>query len=205
MRRCYLEPVPEVWVAADMLTEAVRLHLIGQRDAAARLFRGSDFEQIGRWFQTVVGPQNPAIHGVLPLVLKPPRLPMQDRKKPRMPSAAVKRQILARDGMHCRFCDSPVIPKNVILAISAAYPEDARWSDIASEQHRMFQAMSIQYDHVLPHARGGDSSLENMVITCAVCNYGRMSYTVAEAGLIDPRTQPIKVSAWDGLASFIDG
>jgi 5-methylcytosine-specific restriction endonuclease McrA len=69
----------------------------------------------------------------------------------------------------------------------------------------MFQAMSIQYDHVLPHARGGDSSLENMVITCAVCNYGRMSYTVGEAGLIDPRTQPIKVSAWDGLASFIDG
>lgn len=186
-----------------MLTEAVRLHNLGERDGAAQLFRNSDFEQIGAWFRSVVGPHNPLIHGVLPKVLDPPALPVADRLQPRMPTTDTKRKVLARDGMHCRFCDAPVIPKEVIRAIARVYPEDARWSDIASEQHRMFQAMSLQYDHVLPHARGGDSGPGNVVITCAVCNYGRMSYTVQEAGLLDPRTQPIKVSAWDGLASFL--
>jgi 5-methylcytosine-specific restriction endonuclease McrA len=203
MRRCYLEPVAEVWRAAEMLGEAVRMHHAGKRDVAASLFRDSDFEKIGTWFRTVVGPYNPAIHGKLPAVLDPPRLAPVDRKRPRMPSGETKRQVLARDGMHCRFCDGPVIPKEIIRSISASYPADARWSDVASQQHRMFQAMSLQYDHVLPHARGGDSSFENVVIACAVCNYGRMSYTPQEAGLFDPRTQPIRVSEWDGLTAFL--
>ena len=62
--------------------------------------------------------------------------------------------------------------------------------------------MWMQFDHILPHARGGDNSIENMVITCAPCNFGRMKYTLAEMGLADPRMRPVEKIDWDGLEQF---
>jgi 5-methylcytosine-specific restriction endonuclease McrA len=62
--------------------------------------------------------------------------------------------------------------------------------------------MWVQFDHLLPHCRGGDNSLDNMVITCAPCNFGRMQYTLDEVGLINPLTrEPVRTS-WDGLERF---
>ena len=62
--------------------------------------------------------------------------------------------------------------------------------------------MWAQYDHLLPHSKGGNNDVNNIVVTCAPCNFGRMSYTLEEVGLIDPRTrEPIR-SAWDGLERF---
>ncbi|MCX6971643.1 MAG: HNH endonuclease [Verrucomicrobia bacterium] len=61
---------------------------------------------------------------------------------------------------------------------------------------------NVEAAHLLPHARGGTNDLENIVITCAPCNYARMNHTLEEVGLIDPRTrEPIK-STWDGLERF---
>lgn len=70
------------------------------------------------------------------------------------------------------------------------------------DQHAAFQAMWLQYDHLLPHARGGDNSLDNVVITCAPCNFGRMNWTLDEVGLIDPRTRQHVRSVWTGLEQF---
>jgi CRISPR/Cas system Type II protein with McrA/HNH and RuvC-like nuclease domain len=62
--------------------------------------------------------------------------------------------------------------------------------------------MWLQHDHVLPHARGGDNSFENLVITCAACNYARMDFTPDELGLIDPRGRSPVRSNWVGLERF---
>jgi len=128
---------------------------------------------------------------------------MHQRKRPRMVSAAEKRAIVARDGYHCRFCEMPVVPKDTVKAIALLYPEDAPWTDVAADQHRFFQAANLQYDHLLPHSRGGESSVGNMVVTCAVCNYGRMSNTLSESFLLDPREFSPRTSSWDGLQSIV--
>jgi hypothetical protein len=120
-----------------------------------------------------------------------------------MVSSADKRVIVERDGFHCRFCEMPVVPKETIKSIARLYPNVAPWTDIADEQHRFFQAANLQYDHIVPHSRGGESSVRNMVVTCAVCNYGRMSNTLEESLLLDPREFPIRRSDWDGLQSFV--
>jgi len=203
MRRCFLEPPAQVWVAAALLTDAIGKHNIGERRAADALFREANSSEIGAWFARVVGAYEPSIHGPRPKVLNPPSLPVAERKKPRMPSSATKCEILLRDGFHCRFCEMPVIPKDTIRTIAQVYPEAAPWTDVAAEQHRFFQAANLQYDHILPHARGGDSSADNMVITCAVCNYGRGSLTLEETYLQDPRVFPTRRSSWDGLQGFI--
>lgn len=120
-----------------------------------------------------------------------------------MINAFGRRSIIGRDGYHCRFCDMPVISKDAIKTIAKSYPDHAPWTDIAAQQHYFFQAANLQYDHVLPHSRGGETSLDNMVVTCAVCNYGRMSNTLDESFLLDPHGFPAKRSNWDGLQCFV--
>ena len=203
LRRCLLAPPSDVWTAAENLRHAVRLHNERDRSGAAAFFRAANLACLGDWFKKVVGPFDEGIHGPRPTFLDPPKLPMHQRKRPRMVSASDKRAIVARDGYHCRFCEMPVIPKDTVKAIALMYPEDAPWTDIAADQHRFFQAANLQYDHLLPHSRGGESSVENMVVTCAVCNYGRMSNTLAESFLLDPREFPSRTSNWDGLQLIV--
>ncbi len=86
--------------------------------------------------------------------------------------------------------------------IKKAYPKVLLWGSKNVEQHAAFQAMWLQYDHLLPHARGGDNELNNMVITCAPCNYGRCDSLVEEVGLLNPMEQDPVISPWDGLERF---
>ncbi|WP_421839919.1 HNH endonuclease [Novosphingobium sp.] len=59
----------------------------------------------------------------------------------------------------------------------------------------------MQFDHVLPNSRGGSSDLDNMAITCAPCNFGRMEYTLEEARLSDPRLE-FRRDTWDGYGQW---
>ena len=46
--------------------------------------------------------------------------------------------------------------------------------------------MWAQYNHILPHAHGGRSDLENVYLTCAACNYGRGNYLLEKFDLLHP-------------------
>lgn len=87
--------------------------------------------------------------------------------------------------------------------MKGAYPESLPWGGTNPEQHAAFQCMWLQFDHILPHARGGDNSVNNVVVTCAPCNYGRSSKVLCEVGLIDPRGLPVHTTSWDGLERFL--
>jgi 5-methylcytosine-specific restriction endonuclease McrA len=137
-----------------------------------------------------------AIPGAAPSVAKDLQRP------PRMPSAAVKAEVLRRDGHHCRFCGIPVIRSEIRMRICYAYPHLKIWGKTNLSQHAAFQTMWAQYDHVVPYTRGGNNEPGNLVITCAPCNFGRMQYTLEEVALIDPRTREPVRSPWDGLERF---
>lgn len=62
--------------------------------------------------------------------------------------------------------------------------------------------MWAQYDHLLPHAKGGTNELNNMVLTCAPCNFARMDYTLEEVGITNPLDREPLESDWDGLENF---
>ncbi|WP_353223385.1 HNH endonuclease [Salinisphaera sp. C84B14] len=119
-----------------------------------------------------------------------------------MPTAEERRVLRERDGYHCRFCGIPVIRKEIREKVKRLYPAAVTWGRANLSQHAAFQALWLQYDHVLPHSRGGDNSLDNLVITCAPCNYAKWSYHVSEIGLLDPRGRPPRHSWWDGLERF---
>ena len=94
--------------------------------------------------------------------------------------------------------DPPALPKN-----QRAKPRDAA-DEIKRRvhQHAAFQCMWAQYDHILPHARGGRSDLENVYLTCAACNYGRGNYLLEDFDLLHPSLHAPRQGSWNGLENF---
>lgn len=201
-RRCFREPIPEIFIAADMLELAVRCHNLGDTSRAAGLFRLADMSAIREWTESIWGSSAKDVSRFRAVPDAPAPLAKVDRIPVRMPNAAEKKLLIERDGMHCRFCGIPVIRSEVRARITSAYPIEAYWGGGNRSQHAALQAMWLQYDHVLPHARGGDNRLGNVLITCAPCNYGRGSWLLDEVGILDPlRGDPV-CDAWSGLEGF---
>ena len=195
-------PIPELADAARYLDAAVSAHLAGRTDLAESLIRLADMPVIREWTESLWGTASPHIQYRV-IAGAPPSLPHDQRIKVRMPTTAEKQLLHQRDGYHCRFCGIPVIRAEIRQAIKKVYPEALPWGAKNPEQHAAFQAMWLQYDHLLPHARGGSNDLENILITCAPCNYGRWNKTFEEVGLRDPRAREPVRSTWDGLERFL--
>jgi 5-methylcytosine-specific restriction endonuclease McrA len=201
MRQYLREPIPEILDAARYLDAAVSAHLAGRPKLADYLIRLANMREIREWTESIWGAKSPhvqyrVVDGSPPFLLK------ADQDKKRMPSLEQKLELHVRDGYHCRFCGIPVIRTEVRKRIAESYPDPPLWGPKNIDQHAAFQAMWVQCDHLLPSARGGNNNLENLVITCGPCNFGRMEFTFEEVGLIDPRTREPVRSMWDGLERF---
>ena len=201
-RLCFRLPTTQVLDAARYLDAAASAHLAGNTALADQLIRAADTAEVREWTESLWGKASPYvlkrdIPNAPPVLAKELRIPV------RMPNSAEKKLIHSRDGFHCRFCSVPVIRPEVRAFLIGHYPDALPWGRTNSAQHAAFQALWAQYDHVVAHARGGDNSLENTILTCAPCNFGKMNYTLAELNLADPRTrEPIK-STWDGLERLL--
>lgn len=200
-RTCFRAPIPELEEAARFLDVAVEAHMEGDAATAERLIRETDRPIIREWLESIWGTKSPYVM-YRPVVGAAPVFSKLERVKTRMPTAEEKRRLHLRDGFHCRFCGLRVIRSEVRNKIASVYPEALPWGRSNITQHTAFQAMWAQYDHVVPHARGGSNEFDNLVVTCAACNFDRMNFLLAEVGLSDPRLrEPIR-SNWDGLERF---
>jgi hypothetical protein len=199
-KHCLREPIPEILTAAKLLSEAAEAHLAGNRDEAEQLIVATNTPVIRAWTESLWGAGSPyvtvnSLAATATVTLA--RSPM------RMPSAIEKAALIKRDGYHCRFCGIPVIRKEVRVLLNRIYPKALPWGKANELQHAAFQAMWLQYDHLVPHSKGGDNSQENMVITCAPCNFSRMSHTLEEVGLSNPLLREPVTSNWDGLERIV--
>jgi len=201
-RLCLRTPIPEIAVAAQLLDDAVSAHLLNHPEKAQELILMADMPEIRQWVESIWGKASPYLQWRL-VTPAPVVLDKTQRVQLRMPSAAEKRLLLQRDGYHCRFCGIPVIRREIRLKLRMLYPSALQWGRTNATQHAAFQAMWAQYDHILPHAKGGNNDLDNVVITCAPCNFGRMDFTLDEVGLSDPRTREPIHSNWDGLERLL--
>ena len=202
LRHCLREPIPEIEIAAQRLGSAVSAHLRGEHDAAEELLRLADDRIVWDWLDSVWG-RTSNYNRRRAVLVDPPVLPKDQRAKPRDATAETKRLIHERDGHYCRFCKIPVVRHAVRTAIRRRYPKAVPWGHTNATQHAAFQCLWAQYDHVLPHARGGRSDLENVYLTCAACNYGRGQYLLEEQDLMHPGLHAPRQGDWDGLERFL--
>jgi len=197
------EPIPEIFLAAHFLDRAVGAHLSGDRASAAELINAADMPIVREWTESLWGKRMPQYLRFRTVPGSPPKLAKADRIKRIMPNLAQERLLVDRYGRNCVFCGIPLIHMRVREAVKKNYPHIKVWGDTNPSQHAAFQCMWMQFDHILPHARGGDNSSENFFITCAPCNYARVDQTLEEAGLLDPRCRSTFKTSWDGLERFL--
>ena len=141
------------------------------------------------------------IHSVGPKKMMTPATTDASLERSRS-SAAFKEKVHHRDGYNCRFCGMPVVRSQTRKRMRDAYSAAINWGDKEIHQHAAFQAMWAQYDHIVPHSRGGTNDLDNLVLTCAPCNFGRAGYSLHEVGVSDPRSRLPMQYQWDGLERF---
>ena len=207
-RRCLREPISEIFDAAQLLSAATDAHLLGKHSTAESLLRAANMPAVRAWTESLWGsraanPDQQEYHRVRAIPGAPPCMPKAQRMAKRMPSAVDRTIIIERYGRNCVFCGIPLIGEQVREAFRCTYTEAVPWGHTNPTQHAAFQCMWMQFDHVLPHSRGGDNSVTNVVVTCAPCNYGRAERTLEEVGLIDPRQASIQKNSWDGLERML--
>ncbi len=117
----------------------------------------------------------------------------------------VKRAVVDRDGFLCRYCALPVVPASVRKKLAEEYPAEVGWGSTNVSQHAAFQALWLQFDHVVPLAGGGGNDADNIVVCCAACNFMKWHYHIEEIGLLDPRDRLPVSSCWDGLTRLLGG
>ncbi len=198
------EPIPEIWRAANLLSEATDAHMAGDRRQADALFREANCPTAREWLESLWGsakanPNQPLYRRLRNVANAPPLLTKSERHSCRMPNATERKALIERFGRQCVFCGIPLVGAEVRKFFHRCYPEAVTWGATNPTQHAAFAVLWMQFDHVLPHSRGGESSLSNLVLTCAGCNYGRMHNTLEELGLCDPRTKELQATTWDGL------
>ncbi len=198
LRKCFREPIDEIFIASNYLDEAVNYHLIGNYQKTEQLILKADIPIIREWTESLWGKNSPYVN-FRKIENAPPIFEKINRIENRMPNQDLKNKLIQRDGYNCVFCGIPLIRSEVRNYIKKLYPNSLKWERENINQHAAFQAMWLQYDHLLPHSRGGNNDLENLVITCAPCNFARMQYTISEVGIENPFLNKRTISNWDGL------
>lgn len=201
--RSIKEPIPAIFDMCNSLSAAVDAHLAGDMVAAAKLFLAADCPMVWEW-------GGPSSYYVSKNVrVKNPegdicRLPSRNRSAADKPDPDMQATLLRRDGYRCRYCGIPVVSAGVRKHAHCLYPEAVRWKNGDYKgQHAGFQALWLQFDHVVPVSRGGSTTLDNLVVTCGLCNFGKWNYTLLQLDLEDPRLRAPEPITWDGLERFL--
>jgi hypothetical protein len=198
LRHCFRDPIPELYDAARLLDAAAVAHLSGWPALASDLLSRADISAVRKWLDSIWGSKSEYVRYRATPESKPP-VRRAERVALRMPTLETRIRLHQRDGFQCRWCGIPVIRTEVREFFRRHYPQVRIWGKGNANQHAAFQALWVQYDHIVPHALGGTNEYENLVITCAACNYGRMQFTFAEVGLQNPMIREPTSSPWDGL------
>lgn len=197
MRRCLLNPIPELELAAKLLDATAEALLQSRVDLAGKLFVAADFPEIMGYARELVGPLSSAVHR---MVKRPKCLPKAARDPTRMPTPNEQLSIFERDGWRCRFCGTKVICKAARAVLVRLFPFESRWTSAEYLRHSALYAMASSLDHVIPHGRGGKNEVENFVTACYCCQFGRGEWLLDEVEVQDPRARPPVVDSWDGLS-----
>lgn len=199
MRYCIKEPTVEVHAAIGSLIDAVEAHVKSDYTLAAARFEQANCPNTWNWLN------DGWINVDRNVVFRNPDsdskvIPKSERDPDRSIASSIKKAVLERDGYRCRYCGLPVVHADIRKIAHQLYPAEVPWnSRVSKQQHSGFQVTWLQFDHVVPHSHGGRSSLENVVVSCALCNFGKDRFTLKQLNIEDPRMRGPVPSEFDGL------
>jgi 5-methylcytosine-specific restriction endonuclease McrA len=183
----------------DLFIRAVEAFKAGNKNLCLEIIGQIRTAEITEWY--IEHGQMSGRHRKLQLNIPPPETIDISLRDPIRSPAKLQKQVFERDSYHCRYCGGKLISQEFLKAFikSLNSPLFAR-GETNLNTHGVIHLTWPVADHVIPWNKGGRTSLDNLVSSCAPCNYGKDGYTIEQLGLIDPFTRPAKISDWDGLS-----
>lgn len=193
----------EAFEAVEHFKSAVYSFLEGNREAAIQHIDNISNELLINWF--IEHGQMSGRHRKIVIQLdRPSAIPFESRDPVRSPSK-LQNQVFERDGYICRYCGiqlvSQVFLKKFIKVLDY---HKFRKGNTNLEQHAVIHFLWPVADHVIPWNLGGRTSLDNLVSSCATCNYGKDGYTLEEIQITNPFLRAVITSEWKGFSDKID-
>lgn len=187
--------------AIDVFADAVQLFANGQRQACIDVLETIDTRTITDWY--IEHGQQSGLYrnrGINVQLAAP--LPIEDRFPVRSP-AKLQNAVFERDGYRCRYCGNKLISQDVLKTFAKVLNSPSFTKGTTNlTSHAIIHIAWPVADHVIPWSRGGETSIDNLVASCASCNYGKADYTIEQIGIINPFNRPPLVDNWDGLRSL---
>ncbi|MFA6102997.1 MAG: hypothetical protein WCV67_06160 [Victivallaceae bacterium] len=113
-----------------------------------------------------------------------------------------KLKIFIRDGFIDRYSGNKLLFPGVLRIITQelgeVFPFHKNWK--MSDCHIAYWEMMPTYDHVLPIARGGKDTHENIVTTSQIMNSAKANFLLEEIGFA--LHAPGNIREWDGMISW---
>lgn len=204
LRPCFVLPIPELDQAATLLSEAADALIAGDNERARELVRQADMPVLHAYANRIMNEQHDEIHRYRPLSDTSRGTTAVERIALRMPTGVEQSAIYRRDGHRCRYCGCRVVLKSARSSMQSMIPDALNWPSSDKQKHGAFYALNACVDHLVPHARGGDNSPDNLITACWPCNFGKMNFLIQELSLADPRTRSPVVDDWDGLERIVN-
>ena len=115
-----------------------------------------------------------------------------------------RRTVFIRDGVRCRYCESPVVPSEVFRKLNKFVGDDHLTLTTTNSTSGHYLMFCSTLDHVFPHSLGGRTDENNLVTCCWSCNYGKSNYTLEQIGLDNPLHREPKIDQeWIALVESI--
>lgn len=112
-------------------------------------------------------------------------------------------RVFLRDGFIDRYSGERLVNPGVLQMLSmrlrTEFPIHPNWK--VSETHPAVWQLAPTADHVVPVARGGTETFENLVTTSQLLNSAKAHWTIEELGWrVHP---PGDLGEWDGLTRWL--
>lgn len=196
--------VPPLWVSreVDLFVSAVNAFLSGEKGLCIDTIKNIRSDEITSWYVEhgqMSGKHRKSLLGISP----PPLTDISLRDSVRSP-AKLQNQVFARDGFRCRYCGNRLISQDFLkLFIRKLDSEVFKRGNTNLTAHGIIHITWPVADHVVPWNRGGMTNLDNLIASCASCNYGKAGYTIEEIGLENPFDRKPMTDSWVGLVDKI--
>ncbi len=196
-------PTPH-WFAdqLDIFESAVNDFVAGDKESCLAKLKQIRSEEITNWYIE---------HGQMSgrhrnLILKVPPTPTIDislRDLIRSPKK-IQDAVFERDGYKCRYCGNKLLSQVFIrLFIKKLGSQLFQRGETNVTTHGIIHIAWPVADHVIPWNKGGLTNLENLVSSCATCNYGKDGYTIEQLGIQNPFNREPSLDKWNGLTDII--
>lgn len=198
-------PLPKpIWISEQMniFESAVNDFLIGQKDSCITKLKEIKNEEIIDWY--IEHGQMSGKHRKKTLNIPIPKLISEELRDSIRSPKKIQDEVFKRDGYRCRYCNNKLISQEFIRLFIKKLNFPLFQRDKTNlKTHGIIHISWPVADHVIPWNQGGRTDLNNLVSSCATCNYGKDGYTLEQIGIENPFFRQPIVDNWNGFTNRI--